>query len=210
MTNFFRYRPVLTGFVGAPGINTWHGEESVLGFDDEDPQAFADAVRAVYFAAKAYLAPGVEVIFPGEVTWHDEATGTLREPFGIVAPQTVTSTSTPGEGQNPRASQSIVQLHTAVVRRGRRLQGRHFFGPASGFCFGPDGLLNTNALNGLRSAYGGIFDQPGPNLVVWGPPIYERDADGNPTDTVIAPGKKGTVTSVSVSATPGTLRSRKA
>jgi len=209
MATFLRYRPVLTGFVGAPGINTWHGQGETLIPTSIEAQEWVDQVRAAYFAAKAYLAPGVSVVFGGEVTLHDEATGELTGVEGVTAPATVVSTSTAAEGQNPRASQSVVQLGTDVIRNGRRLKGRHFLGPASAFCFGSDGLLTTSARNGIVSAYGGVHDIAGVNLVVWGPPIYAKDAFGNPTDTLLAPGKKGLVTSVSVSVTPGTLRSRK-
>lgn len=209
MAQFIRYRPVITGFVGAPGINTWHGEAGLAAAWIDEAQGWADAVRAVYFACKAYLAPGVTVTFPGEATIHDEATGSLLSASPVVAPANVVSTATAAEGQDSRATQSLVQLHTAVVRNGRRLQGRHFLGPASSFCFDSNGQTNQNAKNGIQAAYGGVVDIAGAGLVVWGPPIYEKNSAGEPTDVLISAGKKGSVTAVSVSSIPGTLRSRK-
>jgi len=203
MTNFFRYRPVISGFIGAPGINTWHGEESVLGFDNEDPQAFATAVRAVYEAAKAMLAVGVSVNFPGEVTWHDEATGELRDVFPVSAPALVSSTGNSTGGQISRATQLVVALNTGEIRDGKRLAGRHFIGPTNTLQFGSDGQVTSATRTALQSAYGGLIDQPGPNLVVWGPPKL-----ATPTRPA-SPGKKGTVESVRVLGVPGTLRSRK-
>lgn len=209
MTNFFRYRPVINGFIGGPGINTWHGEESVLGFDDEDPNAFAVAVWAAYNAMKTALAPGVSVQFPTEVTWHLEDTGEMVETFAVDGLNDIVSEAAAAEGQVPRAAQFVTRLSTGVIRRGRKLQGRHFIGPASARYLTSDGQVTAGARTFISAAYGGLIDSPGPNLVVWGPPIYEKDGAGNPTDTVLAPGKKGTVTTVSVSAVPGTLRSRK-
>ena len=203
MTNFFRYRPVLNGFIGAPGINTWHGEESVLGFDDEDPQAFATAVRAVYDAVKSLFVLGVVISFPSEVTWHDEETGDLRDVFNITAPPTVTSTGSGGSSALPRSNQVVVRHHTHVIRNGKRLSGRHFIGPIAGTVFDVTGQVTAGAQATIASAYGGVIDSPGPNLVVWGPPIV------NDVGVTIHPGKKGTVGSVSVNTTPGTLRSRK-
>lgn len=203
MTNFFRFRPVLQGFIGAPGINTWHGEESVLGFDDEDPQAFATAVREVYYAIRHLFTPDVRVTFPAEVTWHDEATGDLRDVFPIAALTDVSSTAAGSYSYVPRSDQAVARLHTEVVRNGRRLQGRHFIGPINTMVFDGSGQVASSYQASIAGAYGGLIDSPGPNLVVWGPPI--KDDVGN----TIHAGKKGVVKSVSVNATPGTLRSRK-
>lgn len=203
MTNFFRYRPVLTGFIGGPGINTWHGEESTLGFDDEDPDGFARMVREAYQAMVLYLAPGVRVTFPTEVTWHDEATGELRDVFPCEARADIVASDIGGYAQESRATQIVSRLQTSVVRHGKRLRGRHFIGPASGYALGADGQVTAAARTAVASAYGGLIDPAGPNLVVWGPPI--KDDDG----AVIAPGKKGLVEAVSVSATPGSLTSRR-
>lgn len=209
MTNFFRYRPVISGFIGGPGINTWHGEESVLGFDNEDPEAFATAVRAFYDAIKAYYHIPLVIQFPGEVTWHDEDTGDLVEVFGITAPAVVTGTGVAAGGNVPRAAQVVVQHNTSVIRDGKRLTGRHFIGPASSLLFDTTGQVTSAVRTTIQAAYGGLIDQPGPNMVVWGPPRKARAATPDLPALTALPGKKGTVQSVVARSTPGTLRSRK-
>lgn len=210
VTNFFRFRPVISGFIGGPGINTWHGEESVLGFDDEDPQAFAEAVRAFYAAVASYFLTSMSIQFPGEVTWHDEEEGKLVEVFAIDAPAQVAGTGSASNGQLSRATQVVAALNTGVIRDGKRLTGRHFIGPISNGAIGTDGQVLLSARNNIAAAYGGLIDQPGPNLVVWGPPRKSRPATDDLPALPALPGKKGTVQSVLCRSVPGTLRSRKA
>lgn len=209
MTNFFRFRPVISGFIGGPGINTWHGEESVLGFDDEDPQAFANAVRAAYDAMKSYFVTGQSIQFPGEVTWHLEDSGELAAVFPITAPDPVVGTSPNNNGTLSRATQVVAALNTSVIRDGKRLAGRHFIGPVAITAIDQTGQVTAAARAAIAAAYGGLIDQPGPNLVVWGPPRKARPATPDLPALPALPGKKGTVESVLCRSTPGTLRSRK-
>lgn len=209
MTNFFRYRPLVTGFVGGPGINTWHGEESVLGFDDEDPQAFATAVRACYAVWDEFMVNSISVQFPGEVTWHDEETGDLVEVFAVTAPDPVPGTASTALGVLSRATQINAQLNTEVIRDGKRLVGRHFLGPIATSAIGSDGQITSAARALIAGSYGGLIDQPGPNLVVWGPPRKARAATPDLPAQSALPGKKGLVKSVTARSVPGTLRSRK-
>lgn len=205
MPSFFRYRPVLSGFIGAPGINTWHGQGGLSGGGvmESDAENFQLAVRAVYNAAQLYLAPGVTVSFPGEVTLHDEATGELQNVIPLDTLADIVASDVVASAQESRATQLIVHLSTDDVRRGRRLAGRHFFGPASGYALDGAGQVKAEARNAVAAAYGGVVDGPGSNLIVWGPPIKDKDGE------VIAPGQLAVVKSVTVRSKPGVLRSRR-
>lgn len=205
MAEFVRYRPVLSGFVGGPGINTWHAE-AVLGqglIGDGVSEAFAASVRAVYQALRGYLVANTLVTFPGEATVHDEETGTLVRAIAFAPPEQVTSNASSTMSQTSRATQAVVRLNTGTVRDGRRLQGRHFIGPVSSDAIGTDGQLSLTARNEIAAAYGGVLDFVDGRLVVYGPPKLDDN------DNVESVGKKATVTSVFVNPTPGSLRSRK-
>jgi hypothetical protein len=201
MTDFLRYRPVLGGFIGAPGINTFNGEMDVIP-QASDAQAWATAVRAVYNALSNYLANGVTVTFPGEVTAHNEATGELTAVYGVTPPAVITGSASAIESQESRATQLVVALATDQIRDGRRLAGRIFIGPVGGGALGSDGQVTSSCRTAVQSAFSGVLDSPGPELVVYGPPKESGPNSGSP-------GLKGTVTSVTVRTVPGTLRSRK-
>lgn len=208
MANFWRYRPVISGFVGGPGINTWHAEFGVDPLDD-DPQNWASAVAAAYTAMRSFLVSGAIVTFPGELTVHDEATGKLVDVKAFTPPAPVLSSIAGGNSTSSRATQILTQLRTNTIRDGKRLQGNHFIGPVGITCLDADGQITLGARTAIAAAYGGVIDAPGPQLCVYGPPRAERPAEGDKPALPALPGKKGTVVSVTVSPTPGTLRSRK-
>lgn len=203
MASFYRYRPVLSGFAGGPGINTWHFEETLADFGGNQAQAIADIVREIYFAIRTNLVAGTSVTFPAEVTIHNELTGALVDVKSVTPPVTVVSSSTVSDAKVSRATQAIVRLHTDQIRRGRRLQGRHFIGPLSATAMDQNGQITGAVQTAIATAYDGALDWVDGRLVVWGPPIEDEN------DNVVEAGVKGTVQSVSVNALPGTLRSRK-
>lgn len=205
MVRFLRYRPTLQGFIGAPGINTWHADVSTLvAITLDEAQLFADDVRAAYAALTSQLGYLVTVQFPGEVTEHDEVTGELQGVHAVDAPDQVSSIANSAAGSESRATQATVRLLTPTVANGRRLQGRHFIGPLAGSCIGSDGQVINVHRNAIADAYAGLINPTGPiNLAVWGPPLHGIGGE------LIRPGVIGRVGSVSVNSTPGTLRSRK-
>lgn len=203
MATFLRYRPVLSGFTGAPGINTFHGSGDVLPINATQAQQFADEIKAVYLAIQSVFASGVTITFPGEMTMHEELTGELVDVFAVTPPATVSSSGSLSDSNMPRSTQAVVRLNTGVIRDGKRLVGRHFIGPINQTAVGTDGQMMTASRTLIAGAYGGILDLIGPNLFVYGP--VKKDANGNATSA----GRLGRVTGVSVLTVPGTLRSRK-
>lgn len=203
MASFLRYRPVLSGFSGAPGINTFHGMTDVFPINITQAQQFADEIKAVYLAMQSIFASGVTITFPGELTIHDELTGELMEVVAVTPPATVTSSGSLSDSNMPRSVQAVARLNTNVIRDGRRLVGRHFIGPINQTAVHTDGTIVSASRTLIANSYGGILDVVGPNLAVYGP--TKRDEAGNPTSA----GKLGKVTGVSVLTIPGTLRSRK-
>lgn len=208
MAKVMRYRPVLTGWIGGPGINTWHAE-ATLDATADNAQPLADAVRAAYQAMRQVYAAGVTINFPGEVTVHDEATGDLVDVHGVTSPDQVTAGGSLGNSTLSRATQALVRLSTNEIRAGKRLAGAHFIGPLVTFYIGTNGQITTEGKGIIQAAYGGLVDVIGPNLVVYGPKRKYRPATEDLPELVALPGKKGRVVSVSVADVPGTLRSRK-
>lgn len=203
MTNFLRFRPVLTGFIGAPGINTWHGEAGEFELGNLNAQEFAASVHAAYDAMKSRFASDVVITFPGEVTEHVEETGALVRVHAVPTGDPIASTGGAGTSNLSRANQIVVRLLTDITREGRRLNGRHFIGPINTAQLGANGQITAQARESIEFAYQGVLDAAGGHLVVWGPPR------GAPGDAEFVPGKKATVQSVAINSTPGTLRSRK-
>ena len=205
MANFFRYRPVLSGFIGAPGINTWHGQGGLQGggINESDAENFQLAIRAVYNAMLLYIAPGVTISFPGEMTLHDVETGQLVNVIPLDPLPDLVASDVVASAQESRATQLVVHHATDDVRRGRRLAGRHFIGPASGYALDGAGQVKADARNAIQAAYGGIVDVEGSNLCVYGAPIT------NEFGTVVAAGQLAVVKAVTVRSKPGVLRSRR-
>lgn len=200
---FLRYRPVLNGFVGAPGINTFHCQGTVFPFQPVDIQAFADTVRASYQSFRANLATGVTVDFPSEVTEHDEASGALVAAYGITAPAQVLSSGAGTASQLSRDTQIVLRLNTGTVRAGRRLKGRLFIGPINSGCILSTGQISSAVGAQLVDAFDGLIDFLGGRLVVYGPP--KRNEAG----AIVSAGVAARVTGMSYQPMPGTLRSRK-
>ena len=121
MANFFRYRPVLSGFIGAPGINTWHGQGGLQGggINESDAENFQLAIRAVYNAMLLYIAPGVTISFPGEMTLHDVETGQLVNVIPLDPLPDLVASDVVASAQESRATQLVVRVATPSTVQGR-------------------------------------------------------------------------------------------
>lgn len=200
----YRFKANLTGFIGGPGVNTWHmcqiGE--IGGADQSDLEGMASDIAAVYTAVKAHLVNSVRVNIDPVVEGFDIATGNLESVHGIAAPAEVAGTS--ATLTLSRATQVCVRLQTDALRGNRQVQGRHFLGPIGGSAFGADGQISSSVRTLIQNAYGGVTDVLGDaRLVVW---AQRNDKMERPDARA---GRIGYVQSVIANATPGTLRSRK-
>lgn len=202
MATIYRFRVGLTGFIGGPGLNTWYMAQvgAAGGADEGDLEAIAADIRAVYDAAKTYLASGVSAQVDAVVEGIDVTTGNLVSVTGITPPAAVAGTSA---ASLSRATQICVRLKTDAIKGNRLIQGRHFFGPVATNAVATDGQIASAARTALTTAYGGVLDLAGNARLV----VYSKkgkDKEGNPTV-----GEFGYVQQVLPNSTPGTLRSRK-
>lgn len=202
MGTVYRFKVLLSGWIGGPGQNTWHmcqaGE--LGGADESDLEGMATDIAAVYNAIQGYIVGGIAIDLSPVVEGFDIATGQLLSVSGITPPSVPDGGGT--QKALSRATQATMRLKTDAIRGNRVLQGRHFLGPITADSIGDDGQVTATVQTVFRQAYGGVTDIAGDaRLVVWGQP--------NPKVPALSVGKIGYVQSVLTNSVPGTLRSRK-
>lgn len=124
-----RWQVDLTGFSGAPGINTWFMDDGWAGGGDAPEQAgliLAD-LRAFYQAQNIALQSDVVCSFLPQVALLDEDTGEL---VNVVTADTTPATVT-GGGTDPASHATMIKLRvqTGTFSDGREIRGGIFFGP---------------------------------------------------------------------------------
>lgn len=202
MANVYTVRVELTGWVGAPGINTWRfssGGIDPLTSLSNIGEAFLTDIRAVYDALRLYVVEGWQANPLPVVTRHDEVTGELQETAGMtLTGWPVTGLGDAAGSHESRATQLVASYTTDQIRNGRVLRGRSFLGPVSSVAIDEDGQIPSSVRTDLLGAFGAVTSGLGPRLGVWGQPGLMAGA-----------GKYGDVQEVLISGRPGSLRSRR-
>jgi hypothetical protein len=193
-----RIRVNLSGFQGAPGLNTWFG----LATGEDEPTGsevaeFSDQIRAMYNSLKAYLANGVTAVPVDQVDIFEVSNGNLVGRLSVGPTWSIAST----DASSPvsRATQAKLRLTTNQIVGNRILQGGPFFGPLGDSALGGDGSLATAFRTAVPGAFGGMLDVIGMRSAVWSQPGPGNDGVG----------EFGYVQSVSVGTLPAVLRSRR-
>lgn len=202
MTQVGKIQWELSGFSGAPGINTWYCRQNVVG--ENQFEEFNTQLRAFYQTLRQYLASGVVVSSIPVLRVYEDTTGELLEAGSLGPQENVTSIATGSDSTLSRATMAKLQFITNDIRRNRVLRGGIFFGPLSEAAIGNDGSILPVFLTDVNTAVAGLLDLLNARLVVWGQPILA--ADGT---TVVAPGLAGDVQAVGVMSQPAVLRSRR-
>lgn len=194
-----RFRVELTGWNGAPGVNTWHFVEATPGLAWEDYiDPTAALIRSAYNTMAGLIASGVKCQVLPEVDLLNIADGQLVRKMQVgTLPTSVTGTGS--ASAIGRVEQVRVKLVTDKVVGRRLLQGRHFIGPMAGAALSSDGTLSTSSRGTVATAYQGVTDALGARLAVWARPGGKGATDG----------EFGHVQSVVAGTTPGVLRSRR-
>lgn len=203
MGTVYRFKVALSGFVGGPGVNTWHmcQVSEAGGADQSDLEGMGNTIMDAYTTIRSLLAAGVFYELQPIVEGFDIETGNLVSVTGIDTPPANNGTAS---STIARSVQYTVRLKTDAIRKNRLMQGRHFLGPAGTSGIGNDGLVISSARTTLQSAYDGLLDVAGDGrLVVYGRKYKDKDG-------VTHPGQIGYVQQVLANNVPGTLRSRKA
>jgi hypothetical protein len=196
MPDIHRYRVALTGWNGAPGVNTLYIRFEAIPFI-EDVQGVADLIRTSYESLKDYYAQGVQIQVEPEVQVIDSATGTLVSGEAIVPGAAITAAAT---ASLSRATMMLARLNTDKVIEGRRLRGRIYLGPVANSAMSSDGSISAAARTAISTAFNGLVGAVGEGrLVVWHRPSGEGASDGD----------YGEVQTVSAKPLPAVLRSRR-
>lgn len=196
MPSLYRYKVLLGGWDGAPGLSVLYSTVPAVGIDEEATiQSFVNLIHDGYVVARGTLVGGVTVNVDPEVIRLDVETGLQQAFFSVNPPDTVTGT---GSGKVSRATQATCRHITdAVTDRGRKLLGRTFVGPLAGSALGEDGRILTQSRAELTAMWDGMQDAVGARLCVW-----HRPKNG-------AGGSFGHVQASICLSKPGVLRSRR-
>jgi len=195
--NMYRYRAVLSGWDGAPGLTTFYARFPAVPVN-ADIQGFADLIASLYTSIRGGLIPGLSVSIESDVGIVRDTDGQLQEMASITPPAAVTGQPS-GDSRTSRAVMVVAQLHTDLIANGKRVRGRHFHGPTVALICDPQGNVDSAFRATVVSAYNGILDVSGGRLVVWHRPSGPGANDGD----------SGFVQSVTVTQKPGVLTSRR-
>jgi len=196
----------LSGFSGAPGVNSWFvvNVAGGPGLDVTAANAAGTALRQFYTGVTTHLQDDVTVTIDPEVINLDDING---QPQGSVS-MDASLPAVNGVGASPasHASMMKLRLRTVEYQDGRRIQGGPFIGPIHGGAIQDSGDLTSAAQTALTSAATDLladFVAAGLAGIVWrrprpaSSPLGARD------------GSSALVTSVGVFSRPAVLRSRR-
>lgn len=183
-----RARVQLSGFRGAPGLNTFYGIAEGMDL----PVAannFADRIVAFYneingpTTTTSLMVDGYTATVEGTMAVIDEATGDLISEI----PVTTSPLSVEGDrigNQSPNATQFLVRFSTGGIVNNRLVKGRVFVGPLFA-ALDQDGTPTAAAATQVRDAAQTHLVDPGdtlvdqPTLQVWSRP-FEGSATVDP------------------------------
>lgn len=196
MPNIFRFRVLLGGFSGAPGLNTlFVGNPGTPNPLPEGLQDAADLVGDAYNEVLSFLASGVTVNIEPVVTELVPETGEVVKEHSITSWAQKNAT---GTGDESRATQAKLRFRADEVINRQFLRGGNFIGPLSGNAMGQSGTLSPTAITQIGNMFNGLTDPLGDlMLVLWHRPVNQTG------------GQAGVVKSVSCNPVPAVLRGRR-
>lgn len=201
MANLYRTRILLSGWEGAPGLNTVYWTAGIGGAGVASPSDVADfheELGNAWQVMGGYCCDSYTFEVDGTVDVIDPTTGDIQ---GIVQSDTGNPAWTQGTStisKLSRATMACVSLQTDIWQAGRRLQGRYFLGPLNTEAFGEDGQILSAAQSTINDALQASISGLGPRLAV-----YHRPSRGQ------ANGYYGDVVTVATRRKPATLSSRR-
>lgn len=208
----FRVKADLSGFIGAPGLNSWFFSSGTVSAADISAASVSDATRkmlAFYNAIALNYPQEIVISMEPFATVFDEADGSVK---AIVASDAITDYDVRGGGGESftsRATQMVLNLRTSKAVRRRLLRGRIFIGPLDNGVLTSRGEISPGSGAATVGFYEDfVRDQPGPAHVVWSRPVFAPRVGDDPP-AVRTPGTFGLVDAVDYKPLPGSLRSRR-
>lgn len=200
MAEIYRTRIALTGWEGAPGLNTLHWSKGTLVArpGPSDVAAFHAEIAAAWTVGKGYCCDGWSMEVEPTVDIIDVDSGNIT---GVITSSAAAPTATQGTAVISKVARNTVlniAYSTDIWNAGRRLRGRTFFGPLNQEALGEDGQILQSCVDAMEDAFVAITSGIGPRLAVYSRPSGGPDA-----------GFYGDVVQVSVRRKPGSLVSRR-
>lgn len=205
MGNIYRVRTVLSGWQGAPGLQTFYFEPVTAGtIDTVEAAGCVARVRDGLEPTKGMYPTSWSAQVSGDVDIIDAVTGVLITTFSSAPLAVISGTGAAAPGYGPTPSGILLTLNTSTVSSGSRIRGRSFFVPV-GNAVDANGSPNAEYLATVLAAGQRLMSTVGPggHLTVWRRP---RKAS---TLLPARPGTSALVTGVTVRDKYTVLRSRR-
>lgn len=139
-----RMQVVSTGYLGAPGYNTFYSTGSSLAAAEE----LAGAVSDYFTALQDNFSSTTAYSFFGEVEAFNPASG---QTTGIEVVDTWVRNGTGGTDELPGGTALVVQYRTGIYLNGREVRGRHYLSGLGAIADG-DGEVVSSALTDIATA----------------------------------------------------------
>ena len=200
MTDMARSRIGIQWPNGGPGVITlyWTSGFPAGPIDATAVSDFHDELDSMIAGFVGVMPSDVSMIVEQEVAVITPETGAMT---GVVIDPTarVGQAGTKSSAGTSRASQVCYNLLTDDFTGGRRLAGRHFWGPIASDAITTGGYISSTLYTGGNDFYAAIITGVGARLAVWHRPTSPTAADGRYAD----------VTAIKVKPVPAVLRSRR-
>jgi len=200
MPQIYRTRIALSGWEGAPGLNTlyWSGGTLTGTPSSSQVAAYHEEIGDAWATIGGYCCDSWTYLVETTVDIIDVESGNI---IGIIESDESAPTWSQGTGTISKVARNTVlniAYGTDVWNNGRRLRGRTFFGPLNAEALGEDGQILSSCVSAVEDALVAITSGVGPRLAVYSRPKA-------PTNE----GFYGDVVSVLCRSKPGSLTSRR-
>lgn len=200
--HIMRVRVVGTGWIGAPGLNTFYFHGATTDPVTADATDVVARVRAFFQAIIANLSNDTHQQVSNAVDVIDDADGSLLNGLAGTAVADVVGT---GTGlMTPPADCILLQHRTNLIVRKRRLVGRSFISRGDSNDLAANGTWTSGLGTAVATAAAAMITGSTASYpVVWSRPI--KDINGN----VTTPGSSGGVSTYNCPIKVAVLRSRR-
>lgn len=206
MPSMYRVRAATTGWLGAPGLNTFYFECGDTSGSDEDATLCAVRVRDAFLPTVLNFPTTWTCNVSAVVDILTDTTGELTNSRVVTTPAPVVGTGAGVFGPSPVTA--LLRLRTNTFSDGRRIQGRAFLGPIVANS-DADGSPVSSVLARFVTMGEELLDigiGEGPSLVVWRRP---RLFSEGPPEIEARVGSSARVITTSVPDKFAVLRSRR-
>lgn len=197
MTAIHRIRVALTGFIGAPGVNTFYAL---------DAPALVEPLHAYYAAIISAFPDDVHVQIEGSGDILTDTTGVLTGAWGPNETAPLVGTSS---GNYLAPAGWCVNWLTNDILDGKHVKGRTFHVPAAADIGSTNGTLNDLSIPTLSDAANALTVASAGNMVVWHRPRLAQAADGSRKAVTARDGGHAIVLGAQVRDKIAVLRSRR-